>query len=524
MSNEQERLQIYPPTHLHRSIPLTLDDAQTRIANYLALADIRENTYLHPDAQITSSGITRSSQGGSSGGLILSHLRRVQKGLNGERIEVDPKLLEEDWEKDTGEKPSNDANLDTVIAQGGYGAGKKTGGEGAVGKKGKRKREEMETQADSVTLLNSARRQTQAQIDGQPKSHGHPDDTEGWQTMESYQREMEDDGSEEGDIGQRHNFRQQTMPEPEIQDTDMDAGPGAEDDVKREVRKDLQAGKEKVKKKRKRNEDSLQDEGGVERQDFATKGTDEEGRKIKKSKTDPTQWSFEGLKTGSHSQNESNETAKEDSPAKTPKEGKKIKKEKKKQSETPFANSTTASSMPPPKIPPPKKPQPNGLAPSIKPKDSKTSATEKKPKSHKDKKAAYTNPMDMNELMRQSILRKFSPMPSRSGDSPVPPSKPNGDRTLSPASTNGTAHATPLLDPRQKKKKKHKSKTENMADEAYAEAQMNGMADVQSAEPVALGDKDGGGNTMVDKEARKKAKKERDKESRREKAKVQVEP
>ncbi|KAL9095633.1 MAG: hypothetical protein Q9165_002065 [Trypethelium subeluteriae] len=523
MSHEQERIQIYPPTHLHRSIPLTLDDAQARIANYLALADARENTYLHPDAQITSSGITRSSQGGSLGGLILSHLRRVEKGLNGERIEIDPKLLEEDWEKGTGEKPSDDGDLDAVIAQGGYGAGKKGGGEGAEGKNGKRKREEMETQADSVTLLNSARRQTQAQIDEQLQSHGQSDDTEGWQTMESYQREMEDDGSEEGDIGQRHNFRQQTEPEPQVQDTNMDAGPGAEDEVDREVRKDLQVGKEKVKKKRKRNEEGLQGGENVERQDFATKGMDEEGRKAKKSKTNSTEWSFESLKTDSHSSNGINKTAKEDPPAKPPKESKKIKTEKKKKSETPLAQSTTtpagltkdkdtdALRMPPPKIPQPKKPQPNGLGPSVKPKDSKASIMEKKPKSQKNNKASDIKPPPMNDLMRQSIMRQFSPMPSRSSASPAPLPKPNGNQSLPPASTNGSAHATPLQDPRQKKKKKDKSKTENMADEAYAEAQTNGMANVQSAGLGATGDKGDGGKAAADKEVRKKAKKERDK-------------
>ena len=541
-SREQERLRIYPPTRHHRSIPLSLEDAQAHIANYIALADIRENTHLHPDAQITPSGINRSSQGGSAGGLILSHLRRVQKGLNGERIEVDIKSLNEDWEKDTRAEQSEDTRLDALIAQDGYGGEKKKEERGAEGKKAKRKREEMEAQADSVTVLDPSRRQDEAHKATHPKGLGQPNDIEGWQTMESYQREIEDEELEEGDIGQRHNFRQQTMPEPKVQDTDIHLKQGAEGEVGKEVQQDLQAGKDKAKKKRKRDEEGPEKGTNIESQDWATKDTGHEERKKKKAKTESTEWSFDHLKANPQGQDKSNDVVKQKIPAETsveikkPKE-EKVKKEKKpKQPDSrPLGPDTTSaeskikkdrssSSMPPPRIVEPNGSQTNGSGTSAKPKDSKLSNQPKKSKSDKNNKPAGVSPSKMTDLMLQSLQRK-SPMPARPSSSPSPASALNGDTkptvgrnpAVSPDTSKGST-ATPLLDPSQTKKKKDKSKGDRIADEAYAEAQTNGALPQPS--PSTANSQQTDEKTSEEKTVKKKkVKKERDKQQKQEKEK-----
>ncbi|KAI9664952.1 MAG: hypothetical protein M1821_006400 [Bathelium mastoideum] len=574
---DQDSLRVYPPAQLLRSIPLSLEDAQIHIADYLDRADLRENTHLHPDAQITPSGINGSSQGGSAGGLILSHLRRVQKGLNGERIEIDPKLLDTDWEEeDTEEKPSEDSRLDALIAKGGYNGGTSADAEDAQnhkGKKGKRKREEMETQADSVTLLNPTEQQNQA---SQSSVHGKPDDTEGWQTMESYQREMEDEGEDVGDLERRHNFRQQTEPEPEVKITGMQVEEGAENELDREVQKDLEAGKEKVKKKkRKRTEEDEQKEENAEKN-----GVGEGERQAKKAKADSAEWSFEGLKNKSHGTEGGNDLVKKASPDKTTesKTPKKEKKEKNK-SEQPHSTITTtgraetngvSSSMPPPKAKEPKKPQSStATTPSTKSKDVQPSTKEKQPTPQKKAKAAGLDPSKMTDLMRQSLQRK-SPIPPKSDTGSTP--KANGQAKsesksklshVASAATNGNtgalspdkapkasspnadtqhqAPAAPMSDPAQAKKKKRRKEQNEVdqkdgpaVDEVPAEAQANGTshlpsgADSSAKTMPSSGDAEGqgtivGDKTAAEKEARKKAKKERDKQYRKEKEKAKLE-
>ena len=470
MSNpSQERFQVYPPTHLHRSIPLSLKQAQARIANYLALADIRENTHLHPDAQLTSAEINRSSQGGSAGGLILSHLRRVQKGLNGERIESDAKLLEDDWDKDTREHQSGDTRLDASIAQGGYASEKKSGGDSAEGKTSKRKQDEMDTQTDSVTLLNSSERQTQAQADVHSKGLGQPDDTEGWQTMDSYQREIEEEEDEEGDIGRRHNFRQQTEPEQQVQDTEMHAKPGAEKDVDKEVGKDLKAGKEKAKKKRKRKDDEAENEESVERQDWAAKATGEEGRKAKKAKKDSTEWSFKGLRENSHVQDKRNTTS-EPTPStttstkgKTAKKGKEEKISRKPGSQPPNSSTVAAGLSENPHV----QDERNGMT---KPASSTTTSIEgettKKEKKEKISKKDESQPPNSSNVAT-----------GLSKDSHVQDEK-NGTSQPNPPTTTSTEGKTAKKEKKKKPSKKSESQPPSLSTTA---AGLSGEKDSDSA-------------------------------------------
>lgn len=77
----------YPPVHLHEPARyLSAEETASHISTYLSQA--AKNPYLHPDAIFNASGIHFGNYGGSAGGLVLHQLRRVEKGLRGERIAV----------------------------------------------------------------------------------------------------------------------------------------------------------------------------------------------------------------------------------------------------------------------------------------------------------------------------------------------------------------------------------------------------------------------------------------------------
>lgn len=87
--------------------PIAISDAQQILAAYLKRSETQP--HLHPDAVLQPSGPTFSVQGGPEGGLVLQQLRRVEAGLRGEILKLDP--------KSSTAKQSDDTRLDALIAE-----------------------------------------------------------------------------------------------------------------------------------------------------------------------------------------------------------------------------------------------------------------------------------------------------------------------------------------------------------------------------------------------------------------------
>ncbi|KAF2863515.1 hypothetical protein K470DRAFT_206963, partial [Piedraia hortae CBS 480.64] len=64
---------------------LSQEQAQNILSSFLQATATKP--YLHPDAMLNASGITFSATSGSEGGLEIHHLKRIEKGLNGEILE-----------------------------------------------------------------------------------------------------------------------------------------------------------------------------------------------------------------------------------------------------------------------------------------------------------------------------------------------------------------------------------------------------------------------------------------------------
>jgi hypothetical protein len=77
------------PTNVHSTAPISIDTARSYISNYLASSEAKP--YLHPDCFLGVNGIEFSTHG-SSGGVILHLLRRVERGLAGEILEPEPEF------------------------------------------------------------------------------------------------------------------------------------------------------------------------------------------------------------------------------------------------------------------------------------------------------------------------------------------------------------------------------------------------------------------------------------------------
>jgi len=73
------------------------------LETYLQNSEV--HPHLHPDALITPTGVTFSSHGGPSGGVVMHHLRRVAAGLRGEYLE--PEATPEPEEDDADAAPGN---------------------------------------------------------------------------------------------------------------------------------------------------------------------------------------------------------------------------------------------------------------------------------------------------------------------------------------------------------------------------------------------------------------------------------
>ncbi|KAK4889576.1 hypothetical protein LTR27_011654 [Elasticomyces elasticus] len=107
----------YPPIFHHPSLTTRLSPTQTQLqlASFLSLTE--NSPYLHPDAQLSTSGITFAAQSGPKGGIALHHLRRIEAGLRGERLGLETAAeLEEEYGAEAGKPESDDRHLDTLIA------------------------------------------------------------------------------------------------------------------------------------------------------------------------------------------------------------------------------------------------------------------------------------------------------------------------------------------------------------------------------------------------------------------------
>ncbi|KAJ4346302.1 hypothetical protein N0V95_005512 [Ascochyta clinopodiicola] len=85
-----------PPHRLISSQPITTSAASTLLQTYIANSEA--HPHLHPDALITPTGVTFSSHGGPTGGVVMHNLRRVAAGLRGEYLE--PELTPEPEEEE----------------------------------------------------------------------------------------------------------------------------------------------------------------------------------------------------------------------------------------------------------------------------------------------------------------------------------------------------------------------------------------------------------------------------------------
>ncbi|KAK5675912.1 hypothetical protein LTS10_011644 [Elasticomyces elasticus] len=117
----------YPPIFHHPPSTTRLSPTQTQLqlASFLSLT--ASAPYLHPDAQLSTSGITFAAQSGPKGGIALHHLRRIEAGLRGERLGLETAAeLEEEYGTEAGKPESDDRRPDSLIA--GTAAGSNGGG------------------------------------------------------------------------------------------------------------------------------------------------------------------------------------------------------------------------------------------------------------------------------------------------------------------------------------------------------------------------------------------------------------
>jgi hypothetical protein len=105
-----------PPYRHISSRPISLADASKILDKYIANSE--RYPHLQPDAIITPSGVTFSSNGGPMGGVVMHNLRRVAAGLCGEYLEPEatPEPEEQDVEfgttslKGNGQKAKNNGH------------------------------------------------------------------------------------------------------------------------------------------------------------------------------------------------------------------------------------------------------------------------------------------------------------------------------------------------------------------------------------------------------------------------------
>lgn len=85
MSNQPQKITIYPPLRVHTTTPLSAAEIQPLISAYLTQS--LKKPCLHPDAWLRPEGVRHGFKGGPSGGFIMHHLRRIEAGLRGESLQ-----------------------------------------------------------------------------------------------------------------------------------------------------------------------------------------------------------------------------------------------------------------------------------------------------------------------------------------------------------------------------------------------------------------------------------------------------
>jgi hypothetical protein len=108
----------HPPTHHHPRLTkrLTPSEAESHLSAFLSQTTTKP--FLHPDALLSSAGITYSAQSGPNGGLALHHLRRIAAGLKGENlVPENADDLAEQFGEPTRGYAGDDTRLDARIAE-----------------------------------------------------------------------------------------------------------------------------------------------------------------------------------------------------------------------------------------------------------------------------------------------------------------------------------------------------------------------------------------------------------------------
>lgn len=77
-----------PPHRFISSQPISISEASSILQTYITHSEA--HPHLHPDALITPTGVTFSSHGGPTGGVVMHNLRRIAAGLRGEYLEPEP--------------------------------------------------------------------------------------------------------------------------------------------------------------------------------------------------------------------------------------------------------------------------------------------------------------------------------------------------------------------------------------------------------------------------------------------------
>lgn len=191
---------------MQSSAPVSSDDALASLSAFISASE--STPWLHPDARITPEDIKYSANGGPQGGIILHHLRRIEKGLKGEILAPEPDDI-------FGLPEGDDGRLDEASAS------------------------------------------YQTTLDGEKKKGAlkKSDEDEGWQDPEVYARNQE---ILEGEVGERDTTHAYNAGyDDDAMDVDADAEAGAamskaEKDARKEAKKNRRKAEKKEKEDKKR--------------------------------------------------------------------------------------------------------------------------------------------------------------------------------------------------------------------------------------------------------------------------------
>ncbi|WPH03683.1 Hypothetical protein R9X50_00656600 [Acrodontium crateriforme] len=105
----------YPPSHTAtKAKTITPIEAQKLLSSFLEKTATK--AYLHPDAQLSTTGITYAAASGPTGGLAIHHLKRIEAGLRGELLVAESEEELKMLFADTVEPEGDDTKVDGLIA------------------------------------------------------------------------------------------------------------------------------------------------------------------------------------------------------------------------------------------------------------------------------------------------------------------------------------------------------------------------------------------------------------------------